>query len=133
MRVALAAGLVDGLERRAGKLELAAGLQRDRALAGRLHQTDDPALVEDRIPAERALHAFQQRADAAFAAIGHGCVAIDIERELFVFGADAPLVARLVALCEICDEFVAALDRPEIRRVARHARPAPSATEAVAA
>ena len=120
MRIALAAGLMDRLYRRAGKLELAAGLQRDRALAGRLDKADDVALVEDRIPAERLLHALQQRADAAFAAIGNGRVAVDIEGKLLVLGADPPLLARLVAFGEIGGQLIDRFDRPEIGRVARH-------------
>ena len=43
MRVRLAAGLVDGFQRRAGELELAAGLQRDRAAADRIGEADDVA------------------------------------------------------------------------------------------
>ena len=54
------------------------------------------------------------------AAIGHRRIAVDIERELFVLGADPPFFARLVAFGEMGDEFVDAFDRPEIGRVARH-------------
>ena len=110
-------------DRRAGQLELAAGLQRNRALAGRLDEPDDVVLVEDRVPAQRALHALEQRADAALAAIGNRRVAVDVERKLFVLGADPPFVARLVAFGEIDGEFVDRFDRPEIGRVARHSLP----------
>ena len=65
MRMHLAAGLVERLQRRAGELELPAGLERDRAAAGRVDQPDDVLAVEDRVPAEQRLHAFEQRADAA--------------------------------------------------------------------
>ena len=65
MRVQLGRGLVDGLDRRAGQLELAAGLERDRAAAGDVEQADDVAALHDRLPAEQALHALEQRADAA--------------------------------------------------------------------
>ena len=60
MGVHLAAGLVDGLERRAGELELAAGLERDRAAADRVGEADDVAAVEDRVPAEEAFHRLEQ-------------------------------------------------------------------------
>ena len=65
MRHQLGAGLVHGLERRAGQFELAAGLQRDRAAAGHVDQADDVLALHDRLPAEQALHAVEQRADAA--------------------------------------------------------------------
>ena len=56
MGVGLAAGLVDGFERRAGQLELAARLERDRTQAGRVGKADDVAAVLDPVPAEEALH-----------------------------------------------------------------------------
>ena len=62
MRVGLAAGLVDGFERRAGQFELAAGLERDRAHPGRVGQADDVAAVLDPVPAEEALHQLEERA-----------------------------------------------------------------------
>jgi hypothetical protein len=52
MPVGFLAGLVQVFERRAGQLELAAGLQRNRALAGMLGKADDIAGVDDRLPAE---------------------------------------------------------------------------------
>src|SRR5690606_5997801 len=99
--IALTAGLVDRFKRRAGQLELTARLERDRALPGRLHQSDDVTGIDDRLPSEHALHAFQQRLDPAVAAIGYGSIAIDIERKLLVLGADSPLIARLVAGDEV--------------------------------
>jgi hypothetical protein len=122
--VALAAGLVDRLQRRARQLELAAGLQRDRALSGRLDQPDDVLLVDDRVPAQRVAHAFEQRADAARPGIGDRRMAVDVEWKLLVLGADPPLLARFVARREVSDELVDLLDRPEIGRVARHGEPA---------
>ena len=47
MRIALPAGLVDRLQRRARKLELAAGLEADGPLAGWLDQSDDAPVVDD--------------------------------------------------------------------------------------
>ena len=57
--------LVQGLDRRAGELELAAGLERDRAAAVGAGEADDMAVIDDRLPAEPRLHAFEQVADAA--------------------------------------------------------------------
>ena len=74
MRHQLGAGLMHGLERRAGQFELAAGLQRDRAAAGHVIEPDDVAVLDDRLPAEQVLHALEQRADAARALIGHRAV-----------------------------------------------------------
>ena len=97
MRVHLAAGVVQRFQRRAGELELAAGLERDRAAADRVGEPDDVVGVEDRLPAEERLHAFEQRADAARPVIGHRRVAVLVEAELLVLGADPPFVARLAA------------------------------------
>ena len=91
----LGAGLVHGLDRRAGQLELAARLERDRAAAGHVEQADDVAVLDDRLPAEQMLHAFEQRADAAAAVIGNRAVALDREGEFLVLGADAELRLRL--------------------------------------
>ena len=65
MRDQFAAGLVHGLDRRAGQLELAARLERDRAAAGDVGKADDVGPLHDRLPAEQMLHAVEQRADAA--------------------------------------------------------------------
>ena len=70
------AGLVHGLDRRAGQLELAAGLERDRAAAGHVGEPDDVLALHDRLPAEQVLHAVEQRADAARPAVGHRPVAV---------------------------------------------------------
>ena len=69
---------MDGLDRRAGQFELAAGLERDRAAAGHVDQADDVAALDDRLPAEQVLHAFEQRADAAPAVVGNRRVAVDV-------------------------------------------------------
>ena len=54
MRVEFARDLVDGRQRRAGKLELAARLERDRAAAGRVEQPDELAVVLDSSPSPGA-------------------------------------------------------------------------------
>ena len=71
MRDQLAAGLVHGLDRRAGQFELAARLQRNRAAAGDVEHADDVVALHDRLPAEQVLHALEQRADRARALVGH--------------------------------------------------------------
>ena len=108
------AGPVDGRDRRAGQLELAAGLERDRAAAGHVGQADDVRPLHDRLPAEQRLHAFEQRADAARAVIGHRLVAGEREGELLVLGADPELLGRLLAGGEPRDELVARFDRRHI-------------------
>ena len=107
MRHQLARGLVHGLDRRAGQFELAARLERDRAAAGDVGEADDVRPIHDRLPAEQVLHAFEQRADAARALVGHRPVTFERERELLVLGADAELRLRLDAFGEPRDEFVA--------------------------
>ena len=120
MGVALAAGLMDRLERCAREFELAARLERDRALSGRLDEPDDVTGIDDRIPAEHLTHAFEQRPDAVVAAIGNRRIAVDIERKLFVLRSDPPLGFGLLALRHVADQRVKALDGAGIGGVARH-------------
>ncbi len=120
MRHQLVAGLVHRFERRAGQFELAAGLQRDRAAAGDVGETDDVLALHDRLPAEQVLHAVEQRADAARAGIGHRPMAVDGEGELLVLGADAEFLLRLAARGEPRDQFVARFDRRHVDLVAGH-------------
>src|SRR3982074_2965311 len=91
MRHEFRGGLVHALDRRARKLELAAWLERNRAAAGHLEQTDYVAVLDDRLPAEQILHAFEQRADAAAAIIGDRAMTLDREHELLVLGTEAKL------------------------------------------
>jgi hypothetical protein len=65
----LGTGLVEIVERRARKLELAGGLEADRAVGA--GERDDIAALVDRLPAEFG-QADQQRVDAAFLLIGGG-------------------------------------------------------------
>ena len=62
MRIGLAAGLVDRLERRAGQFELPARLQRNRAPASDVEHADDVVALHDRLPTEQIMHALKQRA-----------------------------------------------------------------------
>ncbi len=120
MRHQLGAGLVHGLDRRAGQLELAAGLERDRPAAGHVEHADDVAVLHDRLPAEQELHALEQRADAAPALVGNRPVAFDREGEFLVLGADPIVRLRLAAFLEPRDELVARLDRRHIDLVTSH-------------
>ena len=120
MGVALAAGLVDRLERCAREFELAAGFERDRALSGRLDEPDDVTGIDDRIPAEHLTHAFEQRPDAVVAAIGNRRIAVDVERKLFVLRSDPPPGFGLLALRHVADQRVKALDGAGIGGVTRH-------------
>ena len=120
MRHQLAAGLVDGLDRRAGKLELSARLERDRPAAGHVREADDVRPVHDRLPAEQMLHADQQRMDRALALIGHRIVAVGREGEFLVLGADAELRFRLRALFEPGDQLVARFDGRQVDYVTSH-------------
>jgi hypothetical protein len=88
--------LVKCLDRRARELKLAARLQRDRAAPLGAGETDDMAGIDDRLPAELALHAFQKVADTARgratrglrpALIGNRREIVAVEREFLVLGA----------------------------------------------
>ena len=100
--VDFAAGVVDRFERRAGKLELARGLERDRRVVAR--ERDQLAAFEHALPAE-ARHAFEQRADAALAFPGRRAQIVEAEAEFLVLGADAPVVDRLAAVGDVFDEL----------------------------
>ena len=113
-------GLMHGLDRRARQFELPARLERDRAAAGDVVEADDIALLHDRFPAEQKLHAFEQRADAPRALIGHGLVALQRERRLFVLGADPEFGGGLHAGFQPPDQFIARLQGRHIDLVTRH-------------
>ncbi len=108
MGLHLIAGLVDRLDRGAGKLELSAGLQRD--VAGPAGERDDIAVFFHRLPAE-ALQAAEQGADALRPLIGHAAKGLQIEAEFLMLGADAPLLGRLVSLLDIFHQLALAGDR----------------------
>src|SRR5262249_51813742 len=120
MRVNFARGLVHGGERRAGELELSAGLERNRRIAGHRGEPDDVLAFHDRFPAEEQAHALEQGADAALALVGHRIMAADRERELLVLGADAELGLRLGALLQPRNQLVARRDRRHVELVTGH-------------
>ena len=49
---------------------------------GHVEEPDDVAVVGDRLPAEQHLHAFEQRADAAWTVVGHRLVAAGVIKHL---------------------------------------------------
>ena len=120
MRHPCGLGLVPRPDRRAGQFELSAGLQRNRAAAGNVVQSDDVAALHDRLPAEQELHAFEQRADAARAFVGDGMMADQRERRFFMLGADPEFGRRLHARCQPRNQFVARLQRRHIDLITRH-------------
>ena len=71
-------GVVDGRERRAGQLELAAGLERDRPAAGPVGEADDvpPSMIGSQ---PSWPHALEQGGDAARSAIGDWSVACELK------------------------------------------------------
>jgi hypothetical protein len=110
---------VDGGERRARQLELAARLQADvRAVLAR--QRDDRAALLDRRPAEPG-QAAEQRADAARTLVGDRAVVVEPEGELLVLGADPPALGGLETLLDPGGELPAVRDRLAARaRWGRH-------------
>ena len=75
----------------------------------------------DRLPAEQMLHAFEQRANAAAALVGHRPVTFEREHEFLVLGADAELRFGFDALGNPIHEIVAPLDRRQVDLITRHA------------
>ncbi len=90
--------VVDRLQRRAGELELAAGLQRDVRPAA--VKADQGLAFAHVLPAE-ALHAFEHGEDAGVALIGHGLERSGPEGEFLVFRADAVRAGRLAPFGEV--------------------------------
>ena len=102
------AGLVDGFQRGAGKLQLPGRFQGDRgAVAG---QRDHAALFLHRFPAEPG-QSLQQRLDAALAVELRRTQIIQAETELLVLGADAPVRARFLAAGDVLHELRAIGDQ----------------------
>ena len=115
------AGLQNRLQRRARKLELPAGLQRDRAAerASGVRKRDDILQIVVRTPAGYFRHAFEQRPNTGRPLVGHGPQAIAIERKFFVLGAYAPIRLGFFALLDIGGKLVAAFDHGVFRGAGR--------------
>src|SRR5262245_8478370 len=114
MRVQFTGGLMQRLQRRAGKLELAARLQRDRAAAGDIGEAENGIALQDRLPAEKMTHSFEERANALRALIGNRPMTGEGKRQFLVFGADAKIRFRLAAVSEPLHELGARLDRSHV-------------------
>ena len=109
VRVHLVAGLVDGFQRRARQLELPAGFKADVGAVA--FQPDQVVAFQHLLPAEAVAQAFQHRLDRAFAVVGQGLQIVPGKAELLVFGADAPVLGRLLAGCDVVGKLLAPLDR----------------------
>ncbi len=121
MRVEFVRDLVDRRQRRAGKLELAARLERNRGAADRVEQADELAVVLDSLPAQAFAHALQQRANPARAFVGDRRQVRLVEGDFLVFDADAKRVGGLAARFQPRDQIVAGLNDLSIDDVAGHA------------
>ena len=114
----LGTGFMDGFERGARKLKLAARFEAERSTV--LVQADDVLPLQNRLPAE-AGHAFQQQPDARPPVIGHRLEGAGIVDELLVLGPDAPVGTGLGARFEIAHKIVTRPDRAARRLRNGHA------------
>ena len=120
MRHQFARCLVHGLDLRAGQFELATRLERNGAAAGHVVQADHVRPFHDGLPAQKMLHAFEQRADAAWPLVGDRAVPFERENKFLVLGANTELRLRPGALRQPSDEFVPPLDRRQVDLITRH-------------
>ena len=120
MPIELFGGQMRVVERRAGEFELSARLERDGAAAVRVIEADEIAVVLDPVPAERLLHALEQRPNASVAAIRHRRTIRAVEWYFLVFRADSEWTARLATRLKPRDQRVARLDNLTIDDVASH-------------
>jgi hypothetical protein len=121
MRHQFARRLMHGFDLRAGKLKLAARLERDRAAAGDVEQADNVRPFHDGLPAEQMLHAFEQRANAALPFVRHRMVVLQCEHEFLVLGADVELRFGFNALGNPIHEIVAPFERRQFDLITCHA------------
>ena len=98
--------LMDVAERRSGKFQLPARLERHRT-AVTVDNPDDVSLLHDRlgIRPEFGQQAFQKRAHPGLAVIGDRRVILSVEQELFMLGADFPAVSRRFAIGNPADHL----------------------------
>ncbi len=97
MFVNFLAGFMNVGEWRAGKLELAARLQRDVAKTFRVGERNDVPALENSLPAKAVTQPFEQGTDGALALVGNGPQAVGQKRKLLMLGAYAPISLRLAA------------------------------------
>ncbi len=100
---------MDGLALLAGKLDLAARLDRNRGALALKRQ--DPAVLLFGLPTEALGEPPQHVLDAAGAGEGQGAAVASRNRDLLVLGADPPILARLAAALDMPDQIVFALNR----------------------
>jgi len=111
---------MDVVELRAGKFELPARFERNRAAAGDVEQADNIRPFHDWLPAEQMLHPFQERADGARPFVSHRTMTFEREREFLVLGTDAELRFGFDPLRKPGHEFFAPLDRRQVDLITRH-------------
>src|SRR6476620_9504133 len=100
---------------------MAARLERNRATASHVEQTNHVAVFDDRFPTEQILHSFEQRANTAATIVGNRAMPLDREHELLMLGTDTKLRLAFAARFEPRNEFLARLDRRHVDLVASHA------------
>ena len=113
--------LVRRFERSAGKLELPAGLERDRRSRRPVVEADEAAAVLDPLPAEADVHAFEQRADPPLAFVRDGRGIGAVEQDLLVLRTDAERRVALASGLEPARERVTRFDDFPVDDVASHA------------
>src|SRR6478736_4962169 len=113
-------GLVQRLQRRAGKLELTTRFERDRPATIGIEETDDVRPVRDRLPANAGGEALEKSTYAARSLVGNGRKIVLIKAEFLVLGANTEVRRRLFALRKPGDEFIPAFDGRRIGLVAGH-------------
>src|SRR5699024_8678043 len=100
----LFAGFVDGVQRRAGEFELAAGFQCN--MAASVFQRHRAALFLHRLPAE-ACQRGEKGLNAAVAVEWQGSQRSPIEYEFFVFRTQSPATRGFAGILEILDKLTA--------------------------
>src|SRR5690606_19504108 len=109
MLVHLVTGLVDRLQRRAGKLQLPTRFQAH--VGAVLREPDDVALLQHRLPAVALRQPVKHGLDRPRAVVGQGFQAVLAVAEFLVLGPDAPVRLRLAARREIGREVLEPFDR----------------------
>ena len=103
MLVELGVGAVNGLAGLAAELDLTAGLESDLRFVAA--ERDDVAVLLLRLPAETLDQLPQDTIDAARTEVRNRLPGVSVDADLFVFGADAPEVARFAGGLKVRFEF----------------------------